>query len=93
MDKLRSYFNALPLHERHDFCRRCGTTIGYLRKAMSVGQIGPKLAAAIELHTNGFVTREDLRPDIFGPIPLLDGDSSPSKHSSDAPADPAESCP
>jgi len=68
MQKLRLYFNALSKQERAHLCTACGTTEGYLRKAMSVGVIGPKLAVDIERATNGAVTREDLRPDIFGPI-------------------------
>ena len=31
-------------------------------------RISPETAIRIEIATNGAVTREDLRPDIFGPI-------------------------
>lgn len=31
--------------------------------------VGPKLAGRIEIATGGVVTRQDLRPDLFGPAP------------------------
>ena len=77
MEKLRSFFNSLNLDQRAALCKACITTEGYLRKAMSVGSVGPKLAVALERATNGVVTREELRPDIFGPLPSTQGDTSP----------------
>ncbi|WP_167760118.1 hypothetical protein [Paraburkholderia pallida] len=38
MDKLLAYLNSLSPDAQRDFARRCGTTIGYLRKAISAGQ-------------------------------------------------------
>lgn len=35
------------------------------------GQVPVERCAAIEAATNGAVTRHDLRPDIFGPVPEL----------------------
>jgi DNA-binding transcriptional regulator YdaS (Cro superfamily) len=72
MKKLRSYFNSLSAEDRADFLAAVGTSESYLRKAMSVGSIGPRMAALIESVTNGAVTRAELRPDIFGPIPSQD---------------------
>ena len=47
---------------------RAGTTIGYLRKALSVK---PKLDGALvrrlDEESDGAVTRQDLRPDIWPP--------------------------
>ncbi len=65
MDKLRAYLNAMHLQAQIDFAARCGTTIGYLRKAISAGQaIGEKLCISIERESNGAVRCEDLRQDV-----------------------------
>ncbi|MGU2444407.1 transcriptional regulator [Burkholderia cenocepacia] len=62
MDKLLSFLNQLDLGARADFCRRIGTTEGYLRKAISVGQrLGPELCVNIERESHLEVTRRDLR--------------------------------
>lgn len=65
MDKLRAYLNALGTAEQFHLARRCGTTIGYLRKKLSAGgHIGLEIAVAIERETAGQVRVEDLRPDV-----------------------------
>lgn len=64
MDKLIKYLNGLTRTEQSDFARSCGTSVGYLRKAASVGQLpGPALCVRIEKELDGKVTRKDLRPD------------------------------
>lgn len=64
MHQILDYLRALPPSERDGFARRCGTTVGYLRKAVSIRQrIRPETCAAIERATAGAVTRQDLRPD------------------------------
>lgn len=35
--------------------------------------------AAIEQLTNGAVTRHDLRPDVFGPLPSIDATAQPAR--------------
>ncbi len=66
MNKLLQYINALPAADRDPFARRCGTTEGYLRKAISKGsRLGPALSVAIEQQTGGAVTRKDLHPDTW----------------------------
>ena len=61
---LRSYINSLPPREQEDFASRAGTTIGYLRKAISVkAAFGAELAVNIERASSGAVTRKDLFPD------------------------------
>jgi DNA-binding transcriptional regulator YdaS (Cro superfamily) len=61
--ELRSYINLLSPVEQTAFADSIGSSIGYLRKAISIGQtIGPDLALAIERETNGAVTIADLRP-------------------------------
>lgn len=64
MRPLLEYLNSLPVAEQASFAQRCGTTVGYLRKAVSVGQLlKAVVCVAIERETRGQVTRRDLRPD------------------------------
>ena len=63
MNELRTYLNCLPTPEQEQLAIRCGTTIGYLRKALSTGQVlREKLCAALERESQGRVTRLGLRP-------------------------------
>lgn len=63
MDKLKKYINGLSREEQDQFAALCGTTIGYLRRAMSGGvQFEPERCADIEKASGGAVTRKDLRP-------------------------------
>lgn len=65
MDKLIAYLNSLPQVERDPFAARCGTTVGYLRKASSVKQpLGEVLCLRIGMESGGKVAPEDLRPDV-----------------------------
>jgi DNA-binding transcriptional regulator YdaS (Cro superfamily) len=65
MEQLREYLNGLTTDEQSRFCARCKTSIGYLRKAISVGQkIGESLAIEIDRESSGAVRCEDLRPDV-----------------------------
>lgn len=65
MDKLLSYLNSLAPIAQRDFAQRCGTTIGYLRKAISVGQrLGESLCINIDRETGGAVRCEDLAPSV-----------------------------
>jgi DNA-binding transcriptional regulator YdaS (Cro superfamily) len=59
-----AYLNRLNFEERQDFATRCGTSVGYLRKAASVGQLGEGLCIRIDRESAGVVTCEDLRPDV-----------------------------
>ncbi len=64
MDKLRIYLNSMAPSQQVAFALRCGTTIGYLRKAISIKQLlSESLAIAIERETAGSVTVADLRPE------------------------------
>ncbi len=64
MEKLLQYINALPPSERDLFAGRCGTSLSYLRKAVSLGQtLGPALCVSIERASGGTVRRADLRSD------------------------------
>lgn len=65
METLRAYLKSLKLADRIAFARRCGTTFGYLRKAINVGnKLGADLAVAIDRESGGKVRCEVLRPDI-----------------------------
>lgn len=65
METLRTYLNSLSSQDQSVFCDRCKTSVGYLRKAISVGQkIGESLAIVIERESGGAVRCEDLRPDV-----------------------------
>lgn len=65
MKEVIAYLATLPPAEREAFATRCGTSVGYLRKAASAKQaIGEKLAIAIERESKSAVRVEDLRPDV-----------------------------
>lgn len=67
MESLRRYLNSLPVDEQAAFAGRAGTTIGYLRKALSVGsRFDGALARRLDEESSGAVDRHELRPDIFG---------------------------
>lgn len=66
METLRSYLKTLAPLEQADFARRAGTTIGYLRKALSTRQrFGGALVRQLHLESAGSVSLTDLRPDIW----------------------------
>lgn len=65
MDKLLAYLNSLGANEREDFATRSGTSVGYIRKACSIGQqIGADLCIELERESGGAVRCEDLRSDV-----------------------------
>ena len=60
---LRAYLNSLPMAERAEFAHRCGTTIGYLKKQLTIGgNFGAEIAIAIERESGGVVRVESLTP-------------------------------
>lgn len=69
MKELIAYINGLSAEERTAFELACRTTIGYIRKAVSVNQkLGAEICVSIEQASNGAVTRKDLRPDDWAQI-------------------------
>ncbi len=65
MDTLKTYLNTLPVEEQIDLALRCGTTLSYLRKAISIKQrLGESLVINIERETGGKVRCESLRDDV-----------------------------
>jgi len=70
MNQLRTYLASLNSQEQAAFARKAGTSIGYLRKALCIGQrFGGVLARRLDEASNGAISRHSLRPDIFGPSP------------------------
>jgi hypothetical protein len=62
--RLLDYINAMAPLERERFAGRCGTTVGYLRRAISTGQqLGEALSVRLETHTQDVVTLRELRPE------------------------------
>lgn len=65
MNTLLAYLNGLPKTERQAFCVRCGTTEGYLRKAVSKGaRLGESLCISLDRESQGRVRCDVLRPDV-----------------------------
>lgn len=63
--QLLTYLKTLDAKQRERFALDCGTTIGYLRKAVSKGQdIGDRICVNIEKYSVGAVRCEDIRPDV-----------------------------
>ena len=64
MEKLNDYLNSLEVAEQTAFADSCKTSIGYLRKALSIKQpLNPKVCVRAERFTAKKVMRWDLRPD------------------------------
>ena len=65
METLRTYLNSISTDEQQVFADRAGTTINFLRKAISINQkLGEGICIRIEAATDGRVRAEDLRPDV-----------------------------
>lgn len=61
MSKLLTFLNTLDTDEQERFARRCGTSVGYIRKAVSSGQkFGPSLCLRFEKETGGAVKCADM---------------------------------
>ncbi|WP_045736780.1 hypothetical protein [Xanthomonas sp. MUS 060] len=68
MKTLRAYLSTLAPAAQAEYAERAGTTIGYLRKAMSIGQrFDGALVRQLHLLSDGAVRLTDLRPDIWPP--------------------------
>lgn len=66
METLRNYLNSLDREAQMAYAVRCGTTIGYLRKALSRGQqFDGGLARLLDIESASTVKKADLRPDIW----------------------------
>lgn len=66
MNTLRAYLNALSIADQSSYAKSCGTTIGYLRKALSKKpKMDGALCRRLDENSNGAVSRANLRPDIW----------------------------
>lgn len=75
METLRIYLKSLEPRQQDAYARRCGTSLGYLRKALSVGQrFDGGLVRMLWDHSHGQVSRHELRPDIW---PTVEHDAWP----------------
>lgn len=63
--KLKQHLFSMPMAERVEFSRRCGTTYPHLRN-IAYGQktCGESLAINVERESKGRVRCEELRPDV-----------------------------
>lgn len=70
MERLRAYLKTLSPPEQAKYAERSGTTIGYLRKALSVAsrdesfKLGESIAIGLDRESGGEVPCESLRPDV-----------------------------
>ena len=65
METLRAFINALQPDEQAYFAMRCGTTINYLRNAISSGKrLGESICINVDRESLGVVRCEYLRPDV-----------------------------
>lgn len=63
MEKLRLYLNSLLTDEQREFATKCGSSIGYFRKAINTKEfLNPITCVNIEYFSSGAVTRKELRP-------------------------------
>lgn len=66
METLRAYLATLSPDEQSTYAASCGTTIGYLRKALSTKpRLDGALVRLLDEQSGGAVDRTDLRPDIW----------------------------
>ncbi|WP_313319562.1 hypothetical protein [Stenotrophomonas sp.] len=69
MDTLRAHLSTLIPEDQAAYAARCGTTIGYLRKALSKGQrFDGGLVRQLHVESGGVVSLTELRPDIWPPL-------------------------
>lgn len=65
MEHLRLYLNSLTPADQLAYAARCHTSIGYLRKALSIGQrLSEGLCIALDRESGGRVPLESLRSDV-----------------------------
>ena len=58
--------NGMPMQDQEEFAKRCGPTIGYLRKAIYKNSyLGTEISVAIERESGNKVTRKKLHPETY----------------------------
>jgi DNA-binding transcriptional regulator YdaS (Cro superfamily) len=63
LSALRVYLNSMTKAQQEAFAEGCGTSVGYLRTALSRGVVGPAMALKIERASKGEITRDLLCPE------------------------------
>ena len=64
MEALRTYLNSLTPDRQDALASEAGTSIGYLRKAISIKQqLSPAVCVRLEQLSENAIRRWDLRPD------------------------------
>jgi DNA-binding transcriptional regulator YdaS (Cro superfamily) len=61
--ELKAFLSSMPLEQREAFADSCGTSAGHLRNVSYGKSCAPALATAIEINSDGAVTRKELRDD------------------------------
>jgi DNA-binding transcriptional regulator YdaS (Cro superfamily) len=65
MEALRTYLKSMPTPAQVAFAKRCGTSLNYLRKAISTGQkLRESLVIDMERESAGALRCEQVRPDV-----------------------------
>lgn len=71
MEALRAYLKRLEPSAQRTFADKCGTTIGYLRKKISLSntskkpqRLGEHIVIAMERESCGEIRCEQMRPDV-----------------------------
>lgn len=78
MDTLRTYLSTLSPADQAEYAKRAGTSIGYLRKALSKGQrFDGGLVRQLHVQSEGAVSLTELRPDIWPPAANDDQQEAP----------------
>ncbi len=74
-NKFVDYFRSLSSSQKKELASNCKTTVEYLSKQVALINKGksnslfkPATCSAIEVFSNGEVTRKDLRPDDWSKI-------------------------
>lgn len=66
METLRKFLNSLSREQQIAYAKRCNTSIGYLRKAITMHpKMDGALCLRLEKESHGQVKKQDLRPDIW----------------------------
>lgn len=81
MKTLRAYLNSLSVPDQANYAARCGTTVGYLRKAISKGQrLDGALVRRLDIESDCQVPRSSLRPDIWPELAEKESDRTEVGH-------------
>lgn len=90
MQEILDYLRSLQPQEQNAFAQRCGTSVGYLRKAASTKQqLGVELCISLDRESGGVLRFERLRPGMdweYLRAVALRGDAESAPKTTPAPA-------